>query len=114
MAALNRIGVIGNLGADPEVRAISGDRQVTSFPVAVNRHWTDAEGQSGEETDWFHVEAWGRLGANCARYLAKGRQVYVEGRLRINAWDAQDGSHHERAVIVANNVQFLGTSSAQQ
>ena len=108
MAALNRVQIIGNLGADPKTREISRDRKVTSFRVAVNRRWRNANKEIQEETMWFSVEAWAGLGDVCARYLKKGRSVYVEGRLKINEWDDTEGGHHERTVVVARDVQFLG------
>ncbi len=113
MAGLNKVQIIGNLGADPETREVSGDRKVTNFRVAVNRRWRTGAGEQQEETTWFQIEAWAGLGEVCAQYLKKGRGVYVEGRLRISAWDDQDGNHHERAVIVAQDVQFLDSGNGQ-
>ena len=107
MPGLNKVQIIGYLGQDPETRATATGRQVAHFTVAVNRAWKDAEGQKQEATDWFNVEAWGRLGEICAEYLRKGRLVYVEGRLRTDRWEDGQGNTRSRTVVVATDVQML-------
>jgi len=77
-----KIIIMGNLGNDPEMRYTPQGKPVTNFSVATNRKWTNADGTPGEETIWFRVSAWGKLGEVCNQYLSKGRQVFVEGRLR--------------------------------
>lgn len=110
MATLNKTLIIGNLGCDPKTKQV-GDRSVTEFSVAVNRRFA-AQGEARQETTWFQVEAWGRVGEVCAQYLTKGRPVFVEGRIKIDAWD-NDKGHNERVVIVASDVQFLSDRAGE-
>ncbi len=105
MAGLNRVQLIGYLGADPETRQTPSGRQVCTFSVAVTRRWK-SDGQSKEATDWFNVEAWGRLGEICQQYLGKGRLVFVEGRLQIDRVE-QDGDTRYYTKIVASQMQML-------
>ena len=88
---MNKIIVIGNLGRDPEMRYTPEGNGVTSFSVASNRKYTTAAGEQREETEWFDVNAWGKLGELCNQYLTKGQQVYLEGRLQSRTWETQDG-----------------------
>jgi single-strand DNA-binding protein len=105
MAGLNRVQLIGYLGGDPETRQTPSGRQVCTFSVAVTRRWK-SDGQSKEATDWFNVEAWGRLGEICQQYLGKGRLVFVEGRLQIDRVE-QDGDTRYYTKIVASQMQML-------
>ncbi len=108
MPALNKVQLIGRLGKDPEVRFTAKGTKYTRFSIAVNRTWKDLEGSKQEATDWFNVEAWGRLGEVCAEYLKKGRLVYVEGRLRTDQWqDRETKEMHSRTVVVALGMQIL-------
>ncbi len=107
MVSVNKIIVIGNLGSEPEMRFTPNGRPVTSFRVATNWRYTTAEGERKEETEWFTVVAWGKLAEQCNQFLTKGRLVYVEGRLRTNTWESQDGQKRYRNEIVANRVSFL-------
>ena len=79
---LNKVMIIGRLGKDPEMRYTTGGSPVTTFSVAAGRQWKDGNGDTREETEWFNVVAWGNLAEICKQYLAKGQQVYVEGRLQ--------------------------------
>lgn len=112
MVSLNKIIVIGNLGREPEMRFTPNGRPVTSFSLATNWSYTTAEGERREETEWFTVVAWGKLAEQCNQFLAKGRLVYVEGRLRTHTWNGQDGQKHSRNEIVASSVRFLDRQSA--
>ena len=105
---MNKIIVIGHLGADPEMRYTPNGQSVTNFNVASSRRYTTAEGERREETEWFRVSAFGRLADTCNQYLAKGRQVYVEGRLRSRAYTDREGQPRASIEITANEVQFLG------
>jgi single-strand DNA-binding protein len=107
MASLNKVMIIGNIGNEPEMRFTPNGNPVTSFRVATNRAYTTVEGERREETEWFTVVAWGRLAEQCNQFLAKGRRVYAEGRLRTHMWESQDGQRHYRTEIVANRVLFL-------
>ena len=106
MPALNRVQLIGNLGKDPQSRSIANDRNVCSFNVAVNRRWKSSEGELRETTDWFNVEAWGRLGEICQEYLSKGSLVFVEGRLQTDRYE-QDGETRYSTKVIANSMQML-------
>jgi single-strand DNA-binding protein len=107
MASLNKVMIIGNIGNEPEMRFTPNGNPVTSFRVATNRAYTTVDGERREETEWFTVVAWGRLAEQCNQFLAKGRRVYAEGRLRTHVWESQDGQRHYRTEIVANRVLFL-------
>jgi single-strand DNA-binding protein len=110
---MNKMLVIGNLGGDPEMRYTPSGQAVTNFTVATNRKYTAADGESKEETEWFRVSAWGRLAETCNQYLAKGRKVYVEGRLRSRSYETRDGQTRFENEIVANDVRFIGTPAGR-
>jgi len=105
---LNKIIVIGHLGRDPEMRYTPSGQPVTSFSVASSRRYTTASGERREETEWFNVSAFGRLAELCNQYLTKGRQVYVEGRLRSRSYQGNDGQMRFVNEINLNDIQFLG------
>jgi single-strand DNA-binding protein len=107
MAGLNKVMVIGNLGADPEMRYTADGNALTSFRVAASRNYTTPEGERREETEWFSVVAWRKLAEQCSQFLQKGRRVYVEGRLRTRSWDNPDGQKRYRTEVVADRVLFL-------
>jgi single-strand DNA-binding protein len=104
---VNKIIVIGNLGRDPEMRYTPSGQGVTSFSVASSRRYTTASGEQREETEWFNVNAWGRLAELCNQYLTKGQQVYVEGRLRSRSYEGRDGQMRFVNEINLTDVQFL-------
>ena len=106
MPALNRVQLIGNLGKDPETRYTPSGKKVCSFSLAVDRRWKTSEGEIKESTDWFNVEAWGRLGETCQEYLSKGRLVYVEGRLHTDRYE-QGGDTRYFTKVVINKMQIL-------
>ncbi|MFQ6016243.1 MAG: single-stranded DNA-binding protein [Anaerolineae bacterium] len=104
-----KIVIAGHLGSDPEMRYTPSGTPVTNFSVATNRRWTDAEGQSREETTWFRVITWGRLAETCNQYLTKGRAVLVEGeRLNANPWINREGQAAATLELTARVVRFLG------
>ncbi len=105
---MNKIIVIGHLGRDPEMRYTPNGQAVTSFSVASSRRYTTGAGEQREETEWFNVSAWGKLGETCNQYLAKGRQVYVEGRLSSRSYEGRDGTTRFSNDISLTDVQFLG------
>lgn len=107
MAGLNKVMVIGNLGADPEMRYMSDGTAMTSFRVAASRNFTGSDGERREETEWFSIVTWKKLAEQCSQYLQKGRKVFVEGRLRTRSWDGPDGQKRYRTEVVAENVMFL-------
>jgi single-strand DNA-binding protein len=104
--------IIGRLGRDPEMRYTPQGTAVTSFSVATDRSWTDQSGQRQDRTTWFRVSAWGKLAEVCNQYLAKGRQVMVEGELQEpKPYQARDGEWRASLDLRATNVQFLGARS---
>lgn len=105
---LNKVMIIGKLGRNPEMRYTPSGRPVTSFSVATNRSWVNAERERREETEWFNVVAWGNLAEICKQHLTKGQQVYVEGRLQTRGWEDQSGKKHYRTELVANEMIMLG------
>lgn len=107
MAGLNKVMIIGNLGADPEMRYMADGTAMTSFRVAASRNWTGADGERKEETEWFSVAAWRKLAEQCSQFLQKGSKVYVEGRLHTRSWDTPEGEKRYRTEVVAETVQFL-------
>jgi single-strand DNA-binding protein len=107
MAGLNKMSVIGFLGTDPEMRYTPNGNPVTSFRIATSRSYTSSDGERHEETEWFTVVAWNQLAEVCNQYLSKGRRAYVDGRLRSNTWQGQDGQTRFRNEIVAERVLFL-------
>ncbi len=108
---MNKIIVIGHLGRDPEMRYTPNGQSVTSFSVASSRRYTTSAGEQREETEWFNVSAWGKLGETCNQYLTKGRQVYVEGRLHSRTYEGRDGQTRFVNEINLTDVQFLGRGS---
>ena len=106
MPTLNRIQLIGNLGKDPETRYTPSGKKVCTFSLAVNRRWKSSEGEIKESTDWFNVEAWGRLGEFCQDYLSKGKLVYVEGRLHTDRYE-QGGEIRYFTKVIISNMQLL-------
>ena len=108
MPALNRVQLIGNLGRDPEARFTPSGKKYAMFTMAVNRTWKSAEGEKQEATDWFLVNAWGKLGEICLQYLKKGRLVFIEGELHADRWeDKESGEPQSRVTVWARNMQIL-------
>ncbi|MFC1971364.1 single-stranded DNA-binding protein [Chloroflexota bacterium] len=107
MASLNKVMIIGNVGAEPEMRFTPDGKPVTSFRVATNRVYAAQDGERKQETEWFSVVAWSRLAEQCNQFLGKGRLVYVEGRLRTRSWDDQSGQKRYRTEVIAERVTFL-------
>ncbi|MEK6704407.1 MAG: single-stranded DNA-binding protein [Bdellovibrionota bacterium] len=109
--SINKVILVGRLGQNPEVRYTPSGAAVANFSVATNEAWTDKSGQKQERTEWHKVVVWGKLAELCNQYLAKGRQVYVEGRLQTRQWQDKDGQTKYTTEVQAQTVQFLGTSS---
>ena len=108
MANLNKVFLMGNLTADPELRYTPSGTAVADLRLAVNRRFTSKEGEQKEETLFVDVVVWQRQAENCSQYLSKGRSVMVEGRLKLDSWENQQGEKRSRLRVVAENVQFLG------
>jgi single-strand DNA-binding protein len=106
MPNFNRVQIIGRLGKDPENRTTRNGTAYTVFSVAVDRKWKSREGELRKETDWFNVEAWGKLGEICTSYLSKGRLVFLEGRLRTDRYE-HEGETRYFTKIIASQMQML-------
>ncbi len=113
MPALNRVEIIGRLGKDPETRFTPKGSKVCAFSVAVDRRWRSAEGETKRETDWFNVEAWGRLGEICQDYLQKGRLVYIEGRLHTDQYE-HEGEKRYFTKVVARQMEMLDRKQEEE
>ena len=108
MSGLNKAIIIGRLGKDPEHRAVSAQNNVTNFSIATSERWKDKQGEAQEKTEWHRIVAWGKLAEISQKYLSKGSQVYVEGKLQTRIWEDQQGQKKYTTEIVATNIQFLG------
>ena len=109
---LNKVFIIGNLGKDPEVRFTSNGKAVAKFSVATSERWTDQDGNKQERTEWHNVVVWGKQAETCGQYLAKGRQVFVEGRLKQDRWESPEGKKMSKVRVIAENVTFLGAEDS--
>ncbi|PIS09721.1 MAG: single-stranded DNA-binding protein [Bdellovibrio sp. CG10_big_fil_rev_8_21_14_0_10_47_8] len=114
MSGVNKVIIVGRLGADPEIKAVGSGQSVARLSVATSEAWTGKDGQKQERTEWHRVVVWGRQAENCAKHLSKGRQVYVEGRLQTRSWEDPTGQKKYSTEIVANTVQFLGGGAGQE
>jgi single-strand DNA-binding protein len=108
MSGVNKVIIIGRLGNEPELKQTAGGQSVCTLSIATSEAWKDQNGQKQERTEWHRVVVWGKSGENCAKYLSKGRQAYVEGRLQTRSWEDQNGQKKYSTEIVASTVQFLG------
>jgi len=104
---MNKILIIGNLGGDPEMRYMPSGDPVTSFSVATSWRYRTRDGEQREETEWFRINAWGRLAETTNQYLTRGSKVYVEGRLQSRTWQGQDGHTRFSNEVRASDVRFL-------
>ena len=107
-SGVNKVILVGHLGADPEMRYTQSGSGVCEMRIATNESWTDRSGQRQERTEWHRIVVWGKTAENCSKFLSKGRMVYVEGRLRTRSWDDRDGNKRYTTEVIANDVQFLG------
>ena len=112
--SLNKAMIIGNLGADPEMRYTPNGQAVTEFRVAVNRRFRGQNDEWQEETEWFRVVAWGPLAERTAENLRKGRKVYVEGRLRTRQWEDKEGQKRYTTELVAQTVTALDRANREE
>ena len=106
--SVNKVILVGHLGKDPELSYIPSGQSVAKFSLATSRSYKDKSGELKEETEWHNIVAWGKLGEICAQYLNKGRQAYVEGRIRSRKWEDREGKPRTTVEIVADEVVLLG------
>lgn len=111
MSGVNKVILVGRLGQDPELKSV-GNRQVCQMSLATSENWVDKDGQKQERTEWHRIVIWGKLAETAAKYLKKGRQVYVEGRLQTRSWEDQQGVKKYATEVVGNAMQFLGDAPA--
>jgi single-strand DNA-binding protein len=107
MGNVNKVILIGNLGADPDLKQTPSGRPYCHLRVATSHAYKDASGARQERTEWHRVTVWGESAQHCARYLAKGRRVFIEGRLETHSYDDKDGKKTRSTQVVAMRVQFL-------
>lgn len=107
MVTLNKVLLIGNVGKDPEMRYTPTGNPVTSFTLATNRTYQTSDGQTKKETEWFNIVAWSKLAEQCNQLLARGKKVFVEGRIQTRSWEGQDGQKRSRVEVIANRVMLL-------
>ncbi|MEA2114140.1 MAG: single-stranded DNA-binding protein [Thermodesulfobacteriota bacterium] len=104
---INKAILIGNLGADPELRYTQSGTPVASFRIATTERWKDKEGNQQEQTEWHNIVAWSRLAEICGEYLNKGSRVYIEGKLQTRKWQDQNGNDRYTTEIVAREMKML-------
>ena len=113
MAGVNKVILIGNLGADPEVKYLSSGTTVANFRMATSESRVNrSSGEKTTITEWHRIVAFGRLAEICGEYLSKGKQVYIEGRIRTRSWEDKEGNRKFTTEIIANQMQMLGTPGA--
>lgn len=108
MAGVNKVILVGNLGADPEIRYTPGGMAVVTFKLATSETWVK-DGKKETKTEWHKVVAFNKLAEICGQYLSKGKQVYIEGKIQTRSWDDKDGNKKYTTEIVANSMQMLGS-----
>jgi single-strand DNA-binding protein len=108
VGSINKVILVGNLGADPELKKTASSVAVCNLSVATSEVFKDRAGQRQERTEWHRVVVWGTQAEHCARYLGKGRPVYIEGRLQTRTWEAKDGQKRSSTDVVADKIVFLG------
>jgi len=113
MAGINKVILVGNLGADPELRYTPSGTAVAKFRIATSEVFTDRQGQRQERTEWHRITAWGKLAEICGQYLTKGRLVYIEGRIRSDTWE-QEGVKRYSYEIVADTMRMLGPGAGRE
>jgi single-strand DNA-binding protein len=113
MAGVNKVILVGNLGADPEIRYTPSGTAVANFRIATSENWTNKEGQRETRTEWHRIVTFGKLAEICGEYLSKGKQVYIEGRIQTRQWDDKEGVKRYTTEVVANTMQMLGRPGDQ-
>lgn len=113
MAGINKVILVGNLGADPEVRYTAGGTAVARFNVATTERFKGQDGNWQDRTEWHRIVAWGKLAEICGQYLSKGSQVYIEGKIQSNTWE-KDGVKRTSYEIRADTMQMLGPKRGQE
>lgn len=113
MAGVNKVILLGNLGKDPEVRVFEGGRKLVSFPLATKEVYKDKEGNKVENTEWHNVQFWGPASDVIEKYVKKGNQLYVEGKLRTRSYDDKDGLKKYITEIIGDNFTLIGSKPSE-
>lgn len=108
MSGVNKVILLGNLGRDPEIRNLESGAKLASFSLATNRTFKGQDGKRVDETEWHNIVLWGNLAELAEKFLAKGRQVFIEGRIRNRQWEDKDGQKRYTTEIVGENMTFVG------
>lgn len=108
MGSVNKVILVGNLGADPDLRYTEKGTPVCTMSLATNRSYRDKDGSRQDQTSWHRVVAWGKQGQICKEYLSKGRQIYVEGRLSTSSYKDKEGMKRYSTEVISSSVVFLG------
>lgn len=111
MAGVNKVILVGNLGADPEVKYLEGDNVVANIRLATTEAYKDRNGNRVEQTEWHDLELWGGQAKIAEQYLKKGMQIYVEGKIKSDTWQDQDGNNRKRTKIRVLSFTMLGSRS---
>ncbi len=109
MASVNKAIILGHLGRDPERRQTPMGTSICNFSVATSESWTDNSGEKQERTEWHRIVAWRGLAEVCGKYLRKGSQIYIEGRIQTRSWEDAEGNKRYATEIIAQNMQMLGS-----
>lgn len=110
---INKVILIGNLGADPEIRYTQSGTPVVNFRIATTERWKSQDGQQQEQTEWHQIVAWRRLAEICSEYLQKGSKVYIDGKLQTRKWQDQNGNDRYTTEIVARDMKMLSPRPSQ-
>uniref|UniRef100_UPI00404819DD single-stranded DNA-binding protein n=1 Tax=Roseivirga sp. TaxID=1964215 RepID=UPI00404819DD len=111
MAGVNKVILVGNLGKDPEVRHLENGRAVANFSLATSETYKNKQGEKVTNTEWHNIVLWSPIAEIAEKFLKKGNQVYIEGKLTTRSWDDQDGNKRYTTEVVGNNLTLLGTKS---
>ena len=114
MNSLNKVQLIGNLTANPEVRETPNGQKVANFSIATNRTWKDAAGMKQEQTEFHNIVIWGGLATICEQYLTKGKKVYIEGRLQTRSWEDPTGAKKYKTEVVGENLIMLSGGGREE
>jgi len=114
MAGVNKVILVGNLGKDPEVRHLESGASVANFPIATTETYKDREGNRKEQTEWHNIVLWRGLADIAEKYLKKGNQIYVEGKLRTRSWEDKEGNTRYTTEVVGDNMTMLGSRGSNE
>lgn len=105
----NRVQLIGHLGADPEIKTLESNKKIARLSIATNDEYTDKNGQKVKQTQWHNLVVWGKLAETCEKYLVKGKEIAIEGKLTYRTWNDKDGKSHNITEVVVNELLMMGS-----